>query len=751
MRKNKSKTKQDKTSITQHATNGGAHHDSNGIPSTADPDFEPYPASKPLSGPGSSLSGQQRELLRRLLLRCRIQSSVPLDEISGSLPKGVRLNEEQHNLFLKLAPEVRSGKEDGLNSMTRLDYWIAPPSIDGFINDPYFLGASQLATDEQEWLWPWWKTWLIEQANLESFLHNLVISGGIGVGKTTIMVTLLLYRICLCACLRDPYSFYGLNSGTPIHFVILSVSRETLLETAWQRVLTLIKGSPFFLELCGGDLTKVVAGMRISLKSVPRTSKAVQMIISGGSQWQHQIGRNILAVGFDEANYRLEKDGAEAAHELFGDLRARIVSRFRKIGAFNPGLTIVASSAADQSCFTEELMAQIEEDGDPNGQQIVAPALYDIKPGLTPSPWSFKVAYGLPNVQPLILSGCYMRSGLEVPPPPGWPATIAGPHEPVPKGARSELVPADYYDEFVRSPRKALQKLSGISLGGSNRLFPSLVDMNRCLRLSADEGVPMPTRAAIIPVSDEDDREISHSVDLGTFVRRIASRNCPLRHPNRLRYAHMDLATTGLAGVAICHIADQIHEETAAEASNAPTRLIIEYDFILTLSAGRTRPICYEKIFNFLWWLHESCGFQFGLVTADSYQSQYLLQRLQAKNIKTDHQSVDRDKRAYLAWQAGFQEGCIRLYAQSQLFHEAAYLIELDNKIDHLPNRTKDTTDAAAGAYLNAISSDESKRLGVPTTPPVMLGISPHANASPSDPFGFYTRITVPKPLVFEV
>jgi len=75
-----------------------------------------------------------------------------------------------------------------------------------------------------------------------------------------------------------------------------------------------------------------------------------------------------------------------------------------------------------------------------------------------------------------------------------------------------------------------------------------------------------------------------------------------------------------------------------------------------------------------------------------------------------------------------------------------AELIELDTKIDHPPNGTKDTSDAAAGAYLNAISSEEVHNLTVPNAPPVILGLSPFANASPEDPFGFFTRIP-PRPI----
>src|SRR5204863_3634633 len=127
--------------------------------------------------------------------------------------------------------------------------------------------------------------------------------------------------------------------------------------------------------------------------------------------------------------------------------------------------------------------------------------------------------------------------------------------------------------------------------------------------------------------------------------------------------------------------------------------------------AGRTRPICYDKILQFLLWLRDICGYRFGLVTADSFQSEHLLQSLHAKGIKIGLQSVDRDGKAYFDWKAGFQQNCIRLYNQPQLLKEASGLIEVGTKIDHQPNGSKDTTDAAAGAYINAISSEEIRSL----------------------------------------
>ncbi|MGA9452320.1 MAG: hypothetical protein WBW41_13360 [Verrucomicrobiia bacterium] len=729
-----------------------ARHSSK-IPYGLDPDFHAHPIPAPLSCPGQELSPQEREIVRRLCTPQRLQFFPQIAAAERALPKGVKLTVEQQDLLRSIAGGPTSEvRQQRIHALWSLDYQTPPPTIDQFVDDDYYLGSSLHRTLTNEGLWPWWREWLVQNASLGSFLHNLVISGAIGSGKTLVMVTLILYRIAVCATLRDPYAFYGLSRGSPLHFLVLSLSKDTLRSTAWRTALQLMERSPFFQELLSSDRGRPQANLEMILRVNAGTQGEFRITFAGGSKQQHQIGRNVLCVGLDEGNFRLEQDPDMYAFDLFRDLRARMLSRIRRIGAFMPGLSIVVSSAAGESCFTEELIRQIDNDGDANGQHVVRPALYRIKPGLKLCPWSFKVAYGLPNVEPTILCGCYSDSGQPITPSGDCPPEIAGPHESVPAGAGVELVPGDYYDEFAHSPRKHLQQLSGISLGGSNRLFPTLADIERCLENSTEEGVLVPSAATIISISDENQRQIWDDLDLKTFVR-AAGRDTfePIRHPSRRRYAHLDLAISGLAGLAICHLADRVRSgpaPTPVETQSA--RLVVEYDFILTLTGGKTRPICYDKIFQFFLWLRKSCGYVFGLVTADSFQSEHLLQSLYAEGIATECRSVDRDKKAYLAWRAAFQENSIRLYRQQQLLKEAAALVELDTKIDHPSNGTKDTTDAAAGAFLNAISSEEIKTLKVPEGPSALVGISGFLENTIEDPFGFLRRLPPRRTQVFE-
>jgi hypothetical protein len=246
-------------------------------------------------------------------------------------------------------------------------------------------------------------------------------------------------------------------------------------------------------------------------------------------------------------------------------------------------------------------------------------------------------------------------------------------------------------------------------------------------------------------ISSEDANNIWDFLDHRSFLTKDNGRVIPLRHSERLRYAHIDLATQSFAGIAVCHLGG--HRSVQGLVSNgrpfSESRLIVEYDFILAITPGRTKPINFEKIQNFFLWLKSECGFRFGLVTADQFQSEMPLQMLEARSIATGKLSIDRDKTAYTQWRAAFEEQRIRLALNQRMYREASQLLEKDKKYDHPPNGTKDVSDACAGAYLNAVNSEEAKNLHVtiepslhwkakrtsvpdPDTPPITIALQPH-------------------------
>lgn len=532
--------------------------------------------------------------------------------------------------------------------------------------------------------------------------------------NTYIMVIILLYRIVLTTLLRNPQGFYGLSTGSRIIYNILSVTKSAVTETAFGDAMNFMSNSPYFLEECSYDPSSLYTNFRVPLKN--------EIYLTAGSKGHHLLGRNIIGVGLDEGNWRegIEANPDESAYKLYDEMRTRINNRFRKSKSFLPAITIIASSAKDESSFTERVITDIQNCADPHAQLVYRNAVYKIKRHvLTLSERWFRVSYGLKNLPPMVLSGWCYEHGDKIDIPEDDPEYQPW-DEPV-QGAAIEMVPDLYWHEFARRPIVALQSVCGISTGATNKLFQSMVDWEMCLTMSQRESIinPCKNNAETFPLSMEDNLNIWDYLDHDRFLTKIKGQVTPLRHPQAMRYAHLDLAKTSTAGLSICHLTgNKLIENLLQEGKPFEEyRLMVEFDFIFGIKAGKYKNISLVKITDFFIWLRDMCGFQFGLITADQYNSEMPIQSLEGAGFKVKNLSMDRKKAPYHSFRSAVEENRLRFYRHSLLDHEIENLVEGKKKIDHPVNGTKDVSDATAGAYFNAISSDEKQTLRHKNTP----------------------------------
>lgn len=630
------------------------------------------------------------------------------------LPLISNLNEEERLLFGQLVTSLRSGEHgdlDILENFWKVDYTRRPPTMEEFIMDEYWLGSRTRPTDDNEGIFPGWREILLRDFDLDSQVHNTVVTGSLGIGKSWVCCVIILYRIALARLLRNPSHFFGMSRGSEIYYSILSITRAAVRETVFGDAMEFMGQSPYFREECNFNPDKKYTDNLIDLGN--------NITVNAGSKGWHVIGKNMMGILLDEGNFRLEKNPNLKAYSLYNNVRARIQNRFQKFRGFLPAISLLASSAADESSFTEKVKKEILEASQPKRQTIYQFAVYRIKSHtLRLSDRYFKVSYGLKSEDPRVLKGWYDKNGIpldgEVPEVPS-------------SGASTELVPEDYFDGFRRSTKQYLMDISGISVGGSHRLLPSTVDLEQCIDISTADGLRNPCKLKTISLSMDDKAEMYQYLDQAIFLTRRMSRVIPVRHPESLRFAHVDLATQTMAGVSVGHLVGRQKVETyrAGEVFEE-YRLVFEYDFILTITAGESSPISLGKIQNFFFWLRDYAGFRFGLITADQWQSEMPLQTLQAAGFNVDKLSMDRTKTPYYEWRSAIQEKRLRLFRQDQLVHEASELLDLADKVDHPPEDeggSKDTSDSAAGAYYNAISytSKTGSNVAMDTSTPAIV------------------------------
>lgn len=282
--------------------------------------------------------------------------------------------------------------------------------------------------------------------------------------NTYVMVTILLYRIVMATLLRNPHNYFSLGKNSKIVYSLLSITKAAVTETAFGDAQNFMASSPYFLEECKFNPDQKYTNFRIPLRN--------SIVLTAGSKGHHLLGRNVVGVALDEGNWRLEAEPDTKAYELYSEVRTRINNRFRKAKGFLPAISILASSAKDESSFTEQVIKEIVAANDPKTQLIYRSSVYKIKRHTLKlgHRW-FKVAYGLKNIAPLLLAGWYDEQGNPLP-----DQTC----EPAPSGCSVELVPEMYFEEFKRRPLNALRDVCGISTGGTNRLFSSMIDFERC-------------------------------------------------------------------------------------------------------------------------------------------------------------------------------------------------------------------------------------------------------------------------------
>jgi len=647
------------------------------------------------------------------------------------------LTDYERKLFYELLEELR--RSNGAIDMTELwkvDYVRKPPTMTEFITDPYWMGGVLKPSEESQGLFPVWKERLVEDFDLDSRIHNLVITGSLGIGKSYVMVVILLYRVTLVVLLRNPQSFFGLGKGSRILYVMLSLTKSVVSETVFGDAQNFMANCPFFLEQCKFDPNKKYTDFSIPI------GKGIYL--TAGSKGWHIIGRNTMGVCLDEGNWRLESNPDQRAYKLYDEVRTRIKNRFQKVGGYLPAIGILASSARDESAFTERVIGDINRSNDPKVEKVYRYAAYEVKRhSLKLSGRWFKVAYGLKNVEPRLLSGHYDEAGNPL------PGEVC---EPPVEGATVKLVPVDYIDAFRRNPTTGLQSVCGVSTGGGHRLFSSTVDLERAVQAGEAAGLLNPAGVELIPLSMDDDFELWDKLQVDKFCARRSGVIQPLRDPDAQRFAHLDLATRNVAGLAICHVVgrqlvDGLYDPKL-QKTFSEYRIIVEYDFILALTAGVTKPISFEKIQNFIIWLRERCGFRFGGVSADTFQSVMPLQMLESRNFKVSILSMDRTKGPYYSWRMAFEEGRIRMYRHFTMLREAEALLDLPEKIEHPPEEeggSKDVCDACAGAYNGAVA--HAKGTGSPTgSGPAMYTSSQLETQSTAESATQVTLVKAPDP-----
>ena len=529
-----------------------------------------------------------------------------------------------------------SGDSKLLEDLFYEDYTEIPVSIDEFICNPRYMGQ---VYNNGEGVYPFWKK------TLHDFFHNnpdkafeLMITGAIGIGKSTVATIALTYLMYRTLCLKDPQKFYGLTGNSQIVFVVMNLTLDLAYEGLYSLIVESIKLSPWFCErvdIRGKYDYKIEFPNNISLMT--------------GSQTTHTIGKNVLGGVLDEVNFsKAPKGSKNSVMDMYRNLRRRLESRFLKAGRI-PGLLMMVSSKNTELDFLEQYIQSVKHQ---KTTWIVDKAVYEIKPPETYTGEKFKVAVGDKTRASRILSD------------------TEDPQLFIDQGYNVIDVPVEYKVAFQQDINDALKDISGISSVSTNKLIPYTGN---------NKSRPSPFVIEQINLGLDSKEDIRDYLDDLSILRK------DLHKP---RFAHVDIGLKGDAlGLAVVHADKQtmVERYTTSGAIDSVIENSYYVDLLLSVKAIPGSEIPLYKIREFLLWLKSAIGYKLQVVSYDGFQSADSIQLLNVAGQNACLQSLDRTDIPYLNLRSCILERRLDTYHHSILTKEL-YDLEYDRKlgkVDH--------------------------------------------------------------------
>lgn len=568
-------------------------------------------------------------------LRLCSELGEPLGKWIWIVGKGIRDPHERVDYIKQAIGFVRKKSQS--------EEWKLPPvDFRTFVESEYLLNKPGV-------LWP---AVLKEGAEINSGKYvEVVLTGGIGVAKSTLALYTQAYQLYVLTCMENPHEAFDLDPSSEILIVFQSITKDLAKDVDYGRFRAMIDDSPYFKKYCPYD-TERASDMRFT------NSRIVIKPVSGHDT--AAIGQNVIGGVLDEVNFmavtensKMTKDGTtyDQAMQNYNSIARRRESRFMQKGEL-PGMLCLVSSRNYPGQFTDKK----EEEARTNPRiYIYDKRLWEIRPERFGGE-TFRVFKGDQTRKPRILHD----------------------HEETAVTEKHLVmhIPIEYKKTFENDLLPALRDVAGVA---TQALHPFMLNSDAVAACFGK--VP-----SILSRNDCD------------FVETIAEMY-PLRVTNQhfWRFCHIDLALTrDSCGVAVGHVPQFVKVSRGDHTETLP---IIQFDCILEIKPPRGDEINLENVRKIIYDMRDKLMLPVRFVSFDQYQSRDSMQQMAKKGFLTGYCSMDTDTFAYDLLKQAFYDGRVAAPEHQKALHECITL-EFNakkNKIDHPPHSSKDVSDALAG------------------------------------------------------
>ncbi len=195
------------------------------------------------------------------------------------------MSAEEKEAVMQILNDAKSGNTDIYASIMSEDYEEVPVDIDTFIEDNRYIGKT---TRQGSTIYPYWRKVLRNIFDPKNHYTEIVFTGAIGLGKTTIAIIGMAYVLYRLLCLKNPQEFYKLQENSTIVLAFFNVNLELSGNVAFGKMQSMLKESPWFLE--HGEIIGRKNEVFVPDKNIK---------FNVGSQAEHGLGQDIICVKGD--------------------------------------------------------------------------------------------------------------------------------------------------------------------------------------------------------------------------------------------------------------------------------------------------------------------------------------------------------------------------------------------------------------------------------------------------------------------
>lgn len=198
------------------------------------------------------------------------------------------LSEEERKAVLEILKQYSTnGSSEIYDELKYSDWTEIPVDINTFIHDKRYLGNALYDNEGKFTLYPYWEEKLkdIFPDNITTRYNTIILTGAIGLGKSTVAVICQLYLLYRLLCLKDPYLHYGMQPIDKITISLMNITIENAKGVALDKMNQMILSSEWFMAH-----GQMVGSTKLKYKP----EKHIELIVASGNN--QVIGRALFCL-----------------------------------------------------------------------------------------------------------------------------------------------------------------------------------------------------------------------------------------------------------------------------------------------------------------------------------------------------------------------------------------------------------------------------------------------------------------------